>query len=369
MTDLQFTRTEAQRLSDAEREAILRDPGFGNHFTDHMISIVWTKDAGWHDAEVLPYGPIPMDPASSVLHYGQEIFEGLKAYRRPDGSVVTFRPDANARRLNDSARRLALPEIPEELFVAAIDALVSADAAWVPSGEDQSLYLRPFLIADESFLGVRAAERARFLIIASPAGPYFTGGVQPVSIWLSDEHSRAGRGGTGAAKCGGNYAASLLPQQVAAENGCQQVLFTDSATDDTIDELGGMNLFLVRSDGTLVTPRLNGNILDGITRRSLIQLARDRGHAVEEREVTVSEWREGVEQGTITEAFACGTAAVITPIRSLKGVGFEIDLGDRAPGRLTMSLREELTGIQFGAGEDRHGWLHVVVPATEGAAR
>ncbi|MBS3181477.1 branched-chain amino acid aminotransferase [Leucobacter manosquensis] len=369
MTDLQFTHTEAERLSDTERDAILRDPGFGNHFTDHMISIVWTKEAGWHDAEVVPYGPIPMDPASSVLHYGQEIFEGLKAYRRPDGSIVTFRPDANARRLNESARRLALPEIPEDLFVAAIQELVAADADWVPSGDDQSLYLRPFLIADESFLGVRAAERARFLIIASPAGPYFTGGVKPVSIWLSEEHSRAGRGGTGAAKCGGNYAASLLPQQVAAENGCQQVLFTDSSTDDTIDELGGMNLFLVRSDGTLVTPQLNGNILDGITRRSLIQLARDRGHAVEEREVTVSEWREGVSQGTITEAFACGTAAVITPIQRLKGTDLEIDFGSSAPGPLTMSLREELTGIQFGAGEDRHGWLHVMVPVGSEVAR
>ncbi|MFD5599992.1 branched-chain amino acid aminotransferase [Leucobacter sp. NPDC058333] len=369
MTDLTFTRTEGERLPAAEREEILQDPGFGNHFTDHMISIVWTKEAGWHDAEVLPYGPIPMDPASSVLHYGQEIFEGLKAYRRPDGSIATFRPEANARRLNESAHRLALPEIPEELFVAAVGKLVTVDADWVPSGADQSLYLRPFLIADESFLGVRAAERARFLIIASPAGPYFTGGVKPVSIWLSEDLARAGRGGTGAAKCGGNYAASLLPQQVAAENGCQQVLFTDSATEDTIDELGGMNLFLVRSDGTLVTPQLNGNILDGITRRSLIQLAKDRGHAVEEREVTVSEWREGVAQGTITEAFACGTAAVITPIRQLKGADFAIDFGDAAPGELTMSLREELTGIQFGVGEDRHNWLHVIVPAAEEIAR
>ncbi|WP_336661039.1 branched-chain amino acid aminotransferase [Leucobacter sp. USHLN153] len=365
MSDLQFTRTEAPRLSREEREAILNDPGFGSHFTDHMVSIVWTKGEGWHNAEVIPYGPIPMDPAASVLHYGQEIFEGLKAYRRPDGSIVTFRPEANAQRLNDSARRLALPEIPEELFIKAIHELVTIDADWVPSGADQSLYLRPFMIADESFLGVRAAERARFLIIASPAGPYFTGGVKPVSIWLSEDHARAGRGGTGAAKCGGNYAASLLPQQVAAENGCQQVLFTDSATDDTIDELGGMNLFLVRSDGTLVTPQLNGNILDGITRRSLIQLAKDRGHAVEQREVTVSEWREGVAQGTITEAFACGTAAVITPIRQLKSTDFTIDVGDAAPGELTMSLREELTGMQFGFVEDRHGWLDVIVPAAE----
>ncbi|QBE49879.1 branched-chain amino acid aminotransferase [Leucobacter triazinivorans] len=367
MTDLAFTRTAAERLPAAEREAILRDPGFGNHFTDHMISIVWTVDAGWHDAEVVPYGPIAMDPASSVLHYGQEIFEGLKAYRRPDGSIVTFRPEANARRLNESAHRLALPELPEELFVRAIRELVTVDADWVPNGQDQSLYLRPFMIADESFLGVRAAERARFLVIASPAGPYFAGGVRPVSIWLSEGLARAGRGGTGAAKCGGNYAASLLPQRIAAANDCQQVLFTDSATVDTIDELGGMNLFLVRADGTLLTPQLNGNILDGVTRRSLIQLARDRGHAVEERDLTVTEWRAGVADGSITEAFACGTAAVITPIRRLAGEGFEIDFGDGAPGALTMSLREELTGIQGGIREDRHGWLEVLVGAEAAA--
>lgn len=364
MTELHFTHTDADRLPDAERAAILENPGFGNHFTDHMVSITWTQGEGWHDAALLPYGPIPMDPASSVLHYGQEIFEGLKAYRRPDGSIVTFRPEANARRLNASARRLALPELPEEFFVAAIRELVTADADWVPSGEDQSLYLRPFMIADESFLGVRAAQRARFLVIASPAGAYFTGGVKPVSIWLSRDLARAGRGGTGAAKCGGNYASSLLPTRIAAEHGCAQVLFCDSATEDTIDELGGMNLFLVRADGTLVTPRTNGNILDGITRSSLIRLAEDRGHRVEERDVTVTEWREGVAAGTITEAFACGTAAVITPIQRLLGEDdFSIDFGAGAPGELTMSLREELTGIQFGLREDRFGWLTEIVAA------
>ncbi|QIM18293.1 branched-chain amino acid aminotransferase [Leucobacter coleopterorum] len=363
MTELTFTLTEAKRLPAAERDAILADPGFGNYFTDHMVSIVWTKQDGWHQAEVLPYGPIPMDPASSVLHYGQEIFEGMKAYRRSDGSIVAFRPDENAKRLNDSARRLALPEIPVGLFVEAVRELIAADADWVPSGADQSLYLRPFMIADENFLGVRAAERARFIVIASPAGPYFKGGVKPVSIWLSQEYSRAGRGGTGAAKCGGNYAASLLPQNEAAENGCQQVLFTDSGTEDTIDELGGMNLFLVRADGTLLTPRLNGNILAGITRKSLIQLAKDRGLAVEERDLTVSEWRAGVKDGSITEAFACGTAAVITPIGQLKSPDFSIDFGDAAPGPVTLSLREELTGIQFGTQADKHDWLKVMVEA------
>jgi len=363
MTELQFTHTEATRLPDAQRDEILSDPGFGNHFTDHMVSVVWTKADGWHNAEVVPYGPIPMDPASSVLHYAQEIFEGMKAYRHPDGSIAVFRPEQNARRLNESAKRLALPEVPVDLFVRAIHELVRVDADWVPSGSDQSLYLRPFMIADENFLGVRSAERARFMVIASPAGAYFSGGIKPVSIWLSQEFARAGHGGTGAAKCGGNYAASLRPQEEAAQNGCQQVLFTDSNTEDTIDELGGMNLFLVTSEGTLLTPKLNGNILDGITRKSLIQLARDRGHAVEEREITVSEWRAGVADGSIVEAFACGTAAVITPIGQLKAPDFVIDFGDRAPGELTMSLREELTGIQFGVREDRHHWLDVIVPA------
>jgi len=368
MTDLAFSVTPATPTSAAEREAIFANPGFGNYFTDHMVSIIWTAEEGWHDAQVLPYGPIPMDPASSVLHYGQEIFEGMKAYRRPDGSIAAFRPAENARRLNESARRLALPQIPEELFVRAVHELVRIDRDWVPSGEDQSLYLRPFMIADENFLGVRSARRARFMVIASPAGAYFSGGVKPVSIWLSQEYARAGHGGTGAAKCGGNYAASLLPQEEAAQNGCQQVLFTDSNTSDTIDELGGMNLFLVRADGTLLTPRLNGNILAGITRKSLIQLAQDRGHRVEERDITVSEWRAGVADGSIVEGFACGTAAVITPIGQLKAPDFVIDFGDAAPGELTMSLREELTGIQFGTAADRHNWLDIIVPAEEAAA-
>ena len=364
----EFSHQAAERLPAAEREAILANPGFGNAFTDHMVSIAWTREQGWHDPQVLPYGPIQMDPAASVLHYGQEIFEGIKAYRHPNGDIVTFRPEANARRLNESARRLALPELPEELFVQALEELVRVDADWVPSGEDQTLYIRPFMIADESFLGVRAAQRARFLVIASPAGAYFTGGVKPVSIWLSRDLARAGRGGTGAAKCGGNYASSLLPTRIAADHGCAQVLFCDSATEDTIDELGGMNLFLVKADGTLLTPRINGNILDGITRKSLIQLAKDRGHAVEERDVTVSEWQAGVADGSIVEAFACGTAAVITPIQRLIGENdFSIDFGEGAPGRLTMSLREELTGIQFGLREDRFGWLDEIQPATAAA--
>lgn len=364
MTQHTFSVTEAQRLDPAQRAQVLANPGFGNHFTDHMISIVWTVDEGWGTPEILPYGPISMDPSSSVLHYGQEIFEGLKAYRTDEGALQVFRVEANARRFNDSARRLALPELPVELFVQSVKELVTIDADWVPSGVDTSLYLRPFMFADESFLGIRATKRARFMVIASPAGSYFAGGVKPVQIWLSEQYSRAGQGGTGAAKFGGNYAASLLPQQEGAAQGCAQVLFLESGSNDVIDELGGMNLFLVRSDGNLITPALSGNILAGITRDSLIQLARDRGLNVEERQVTVSEWREGVANGSITEAFACGTAAVITPISALKTAdGRNIDFGDDAPGSLTMSLKDELTGIQTGHTRDPHMWVTRVVAA------
>lgn len=357
-----FAFTEADRLNAQERAQILENPGFGNYFTDHMASIVWTREEGWGQPEIIPYGPIPMDPAASVLHYAQEIFEGLKAYRNADGGVQLFRADANAKRFNESAKRLALPELPEDLFVQAVQELVRVDRDWIPTIPDSSLYIRPFMFADESFLGVRAAERARFLVIASPVGAYFTGGVKPVSIWLSEDFSRAGSGGTGAAKCGGNYAASLLPQQEAAANGCAQVLFLEAGSADTIDELGGMNLFLVKKDGTIVTPELTGNILPGITRDSLIKLARKRGHQVEERRVTVTEWRDGVADGTVTEAFACGTAAVITPIASLKTAsGNDINFGDNAPGELTMSLREELTGIQNGTVADPFDWVIKVV--------
>ncbi|MGO1661916.1 MAG: branched-chain amino acid aminotransferase [Canibacter sp.] len=360
----EFKITEAERKPVSDREAILANPGFGKGFTDHMVSVVWEQETGWQQPEILPYGPLLMDPASSVLHYGQEIFEGLKAYRRADGSIALFRPEQNAERLRQSARRMALPEVPVDLFVDSVTALVEIDKDWVPGGDDQTLYIRPFLIADESFLGVRSAQRVRFLIIASPSGAYFAGGLHPVSIWLSNTLSRAGSGGTGSAKCGGNYASSLLPQNIAAENGCDQVLFTDGADNDRIDELGGMNFFLVRNDNTLITPELNGNILPGITRASLIQLAKDRGLTVEERRVGVNEWISGVQDGSIIEAFACGTAAVITPIGSLHSEdGLLVDYGERAPGELTMSLRNELTGIQYGDRTDPHEWVTVAVPA------
>jgi branched-chain amino acid aminotransferase len=354
--EFELTPSETAR-SRAARETILSDPGFGKHFTDHMVTIDWTVEEGWHSARVTPYGPLQLDPASSVLHYGQEIFEGMKAYRHADGSIWTFRPEKNAERLQRSARRLALPELPVADFIESIKQMVAVDGDWVPDAPETSLYLRPFMIANESFLGVRAAHKVGYYVIASPAGAYFTDGVAPVSIWLSTEYSRAGRGGTGAAKCGGNYAASLLPQQEAYDNGCAQVLFLDGETGTHIDELGGMNVFFVHGSDTLVTPRLTGTILEGVTRDSIMQLARDRGMTVVERDITVDEWRDGVASGEITEVFACGTAAVVTPIAQLKGKGFTIGDANAPAGAITLALRQELTDIQYGRLPDRHGWL------------
>ena len=351
------TIRSASPRTQAERDAILANPGFGKFFTDHMVSIDWTVDRGWYDAEVKPYGPLMLDPAASVLHYAQEIFEGLKAYRHADGSVWTFRPQANAQRLQRSARRLALPELPVDAFVESIKQLVAIDAAWVPSAPESSLYLRPFMIANESFLGVRSAQKAAYYVIASPVGAYFAKGVAPVSIWLSADYSRAAKGGTGAAKCGGNYASSLLPQQEAYANDCPQVLFLDSVEGKYLEELGGMNVFLVKKDGTLLTPDLSGSILEGVTRASIIQLAKDRGHKVEERKIAVDEWIKGIASGEIVEAFACGTAAVITPIACLKGRDFVAGDPNAPAGKLTMSLRQELTDIQNGRLPDRHGWM------------
>ncbi|KQP01458.1 branched-chain amino acid aminotransferase [Leifsonia sp. Leaf264] len=341
-------------VSVEEREAILADPGFGNHFTDHMVDVCWSEKGGWHRPRVSPYGPIQLDPAAAVLHYAQEIFEGLKAYRHADGSVWTFRPYENAARMQRSAHRLALPELPSEHFIASLKQLVAVDADWVPTAPETSLYLRPFMFAKEAFLGVRPAKKVAYYLIASPAGAYFSGGVQPVNIWLSTDYARASKGGTGAAKTGGNYASSLLPQAEAYEHGCQQVLFLDEGR--YLEELGGMNIVLVRKDGTLITPE-SESILEGITRDSVLRLAADRGHLIEQRKVTLDEWREGAASGDIVGAFACGTAAVIVPIGRLLSEDFEIVHNGPQAEELALSLREELTGIQYGRVEDRHGWL------------
>ena len=366
MTSKQFAATvekNSAATSDAEREAILADPGFGRFFTDHMFLTEWTPESGWADARVVPYGPLSLDPATAVLHYSQEIFEGLKAYAHADGSVWLFRPDANGERMQRSAHRLALPELPLDWFLGSIDALIKADRAWVPSGDEKSLYLRPFMFASEAFLGVRPSQHVTYSVIASPAGAYFAGGVKAVSIWLSTNYSRAGAGGTGAAKTGGNYASSLLPQQEAAEKGCAQVAFLDSVEQKWVEELGGMNLYFVHSDGSIVTPSLSGSILEGVPRDSILTLARDLGHEVIERRVSIDEWREGTTDGTITEVFACGTAAVVTPIGSLKWDGGEAVAGDGEAGKVTSDIRAALVDIQYGRAADRHGWMRCVLPA------
>ena len=344
--------------SAEQRAAILAgELGFGRHFTDHMVAIQWDKANGWHDARVHAYGPLALDPAASVLHYGQEIFEGIKAYRHADGSIWTFRPYANGARLQRSAARLTLPQLPVAEFTESLRQLIAVDHAWVPSAAESSLYFRPFMIATEAFLGMRAAQAAAYYVIASPAGAYFAKGVAPVSIWLSEDYARAAKGGTGAAKCGGNYAASLLPQMEAQALGCSQVLFLDPVEGKYLEELGGMNVFLVYRDGRIVTPALSGSILEGITRESILQLARDRGLQVEERKVSVDEWKDGVVSGEISEVFACGTAAVITPIGQLKGKDFAVGDIDAPAGEVTMAIRKELTDIQYGRVPDRHGWL------------
>jgi branched-chain amino acid aminotransferase len=337
----------------------LTDLGFGRVFTEHMVTTRWTPADGWAPLAAGARRPLQLDPAALVLQYGQSVFEGLKAYRQPDGSVAVFRPEVNGARFQRSARRLALPELSVSDFVASIDMLIEVDSAWVPSGAEQSLYLRPFMLGVEPFLGVRPSLEVQYILIASPVDRYFASGVHPVSIWLAEDYVRAAPGGTGAAKCAVNYAASLVAQQVAAAEGCEQVLFLDSVERRWLEELGGMNVVLVAADGTLITPELSGTILEGVTRDSIITLARERGRTVEERRVTFDEWREGVVSGRIAEAFACGTAAVITPIGRVRWRGGEIVMGDgHTIGPTATELRQALVDIQYGRAPDRHGWMH-----------
>ncbi len=351
----------ANAATDAERESILAEPGFGKYFTDHMVSIDYAEGRGWHNARVIPYGPIELDPSAIVLHYAQEVFEGLKAYRWADGSIVSFRAEANAARLRASARRLAIPELPESLFIESLCQLIAVDKDWVPrAGGEEALYFRPFIFATESGLGVRPAKQYRYLVIASPAGAYFKGGISPVTVWVSTEYVRASPGGTGAAKFGGNYAASLLAQAEAAENGCDQVVWLDAVERRFVEEMGGMNIFFVLGSGghaRLVTPELSGSLLPGITRDSLLQLAIDAGFAVEERKFDIDEWQKKAAAGEITEVFACGTAAVITPISRVKYGETEFTIAEGQPGEVTMALRDTLTGIQRGTFADTHGWM------------
>lgn len=351
------------RVSAEDRSRALANPGFGRIFTEHMVAIDWDAERGWHDATLRPYGPLSLDPGTTFLHYAQGIFEGLKAFRQADGGVAVFRPDAHAARFRRSARRLVLPELPEETFLESIDLLIQHDHEWTPGAPEQSLYLRPFMFASDVGLGVHAGRTVKFLLIASPSGSYFPRGVKPVSVWLSEDYTRAAPGGTGAAKFGGNYAGGLIAQAEAERNGCDNVVWLDAAEHAWVEEMGGMNLCFVSGSGPsakLVTPALTGTLLAGITRDSLLTLARDLGYGVEERRVGVEEWRRGCADGTLTEAFACGTAAVITPIGTVRSKGGEWTVGGGAPGAVSMRLRQALVDIQRGAAPDPHGWRHRV---------
>jgi len=348
---------EATFLGDDVIAHVNSDPGFGEYFTDHMALADWHQSSGWANDRLVPYAPFTVDPADAVFHYAQEIFEGLKAYKHADGSIWLFRPRNNAIRFKNSARRLALPELPEEDFLASVTNLVKLDARWVPGGDEQSLYLRPFMIANENFLGVRSAKSVLYCCVASPVGAYFKSGVAPVDIWVSQQ-SRVAPGGTGAAKCGGNYAASLLAGDVAYEKGCSQVLFTDAATHTNIEELGGMNFFMVTRDKQLVTPPLDGNVLAGVTRDSLLALAPGQGLTAVERPIRLAEVIDGLADGTVTEVFACGTAAVITPIGSLQDEnGVHKTPDDHS---VTLGLRQQLCDIQWGRADDPYQWMQKV---------
>ncbi|MDQ2815732.1 MAG: branched-chain amino acid aminotransferase [Actinomycetota bacterium] len=362
-------RPSGHLVPGAEREAMLVSPGFGQIFTDHMITVRWSAGQGWHDARLEPYGPFTLDPATSVLHYSQEFFEGLKAYRQDNGSIALFRPDANAARFNTSARRMAMPELPEDTFIRALELLVSADREWVPSGAGNSLYLRPFMIATQRGLGVNhPSNQYLFCVIASPAASYFSGGVKPVTVWLSQDYTRAAPGGTGGVKTGGNYAATFVAQQQAVDRGCDQVVWLDAAEHRWVEEMGGMNLFFVRADTAsdpggaprISTPPLTGTLLPGITRDSLLKLAPDLGIKAAEEPISIEQWQADCAAGELTEVFACGTAAVITPVGRVKGTSAEWVVADGEPGPVTMRLREELIAIQYGRAADPFNWVHQV---------
>jgi branched-chain amino acid aminotransferase len=348
-------RPAASPISEKDRAARLVDPGFGRVFSEHMSIVRYSQAKGWHDARVESRTNFPLDPALAVLHYAQEIFEGLKAYTRDDGGVNLFRPDANAKRFMSSADRMAMAKLPESVFIEAVEQLVRIDRAWIPGGEG-SLYLRPFMIASEVFLGVKPSSEYIFAVIASPVGSYFKGGPAPVSIWVSENYTRAAIGGTGAVKCGGNYAASLRAQAEAIEHGCDQVVFLDAVERKNIEELGGMNIFFAFDDGSLLTPPL-GTILPGITRDSIIQLSRDAGTRVREEVYTIDQWRKDAASGRLKEAFACGTAAVISPIGKVCSTSGDFTISGGAAGPVAMGLRKQLVDIQYGRAPDPHNWI------------
>ena len=357
-----ITNKSSNPVSDKDRAEKLAAPGFGKYYTDHMVICDWSEAEGWSEPELVPYGPLILDPATAVFHYGQEIFEGMKAYRQPDGGISLFRPEANARRFAKSAERLALPQMPEELFLETVQTLVKQDINWVPKNVGESLYIRPFMIATEVGLGVRPSNHATYLVIATPVSAYFNPN-KAVTVWISTEYVRAAQGGTGEAKCGGNYAASLVAQKAAAKEGCDQVVWIDAKERKWIEEMGGMNLYFVKgkgADATVITPKLTGTLLPGITRDSILSVAKDLGYKTEEVMLSIDDWREGVTSGEISEIFACGTAAVVSPVGQAKSAMGTWVTGDGQPGPITMQIRNHLLAIQHGTTEDKHGWVQKV---------
>jgi branched-chain amino acid aminotransferase len=338
---------------------------FGEQFTGSMATLTWTAGEGWHGhPRVVPFADLPLSPAMSGLHYGQVVFEGLKAYRRADGGAAVFRPDAHARRFQRSARRLAMPELPENLFLEAVDAFVRADGDALPTHSPElSLYLRPVLFASEASLALRPAKEFVFLLMGFVTGTFFGERKNPVSVFVNRESSRAGRGGTGSAKCAGNYAAAFVAQRAAADAGCDQVVWLDPVEKRWVEELGGMNLFFVRGSGdgaTVVTPSLSDTLLPGITRDSLLTLARERGYAVAEEPVSVDQWLSECRAGRITETFACGTAALVTPVGRVRDGDREWLIGGNGQGPVTTELKEAISAVHQGRAVDRHGWMRSV---------
>ena len=329
--------------------------GFGKYFTDHMFMMDWTEGQGWHDARIVPFAPIAIHPASTVLHYGSEIFEGLKAYRRADGQVQLFRPIENIRRMNNSALRMCLPEIPEDMALEALTEFVKTEQEWTPSAPGTSLYLRPFMFGNDESLGVHAVHNATYVIIASPVGSYYKEGINPVKIMIETEDVRAVRGGTGEAKCGGNYAASNRAGKRAEEKGYSQVLWLDGVHRKYIEEVGAMNV-MFKIAGEIVTPALSGSILPGITRKSIIEVLKGKGYTVSERLLSIDELKEAMAGGTLEEAWGCGTAAVVSPIGELSYEGVQYPVNGGQIGEVTQMLYDTLTGIQWGKIEDTYGW-------------
>ena len=351
MLDIKITRTTTPK----ERPAKGQKLGFGKIFTDHMFVMNYTEGQGWHDARVVPFQNISLSPAAMVYHYGQEMFEGLKAYKGADGEVYLFRPDMNAKRTNASNERLVIPELPEEDFVQAVKAVVDVDRDWVPTEPGTSLYIRPFFIATDEFLGVAPSKTYLFMIILSPSGAYYESGLVPVGIWIEDEYVRAVLGGMGFAKTGVNYAASLIAQQKAHDAGYSQVLWLDGVERKYIEEVGAMNIFF-KINGTVITPMLNGSILPGITRNSVLELCRSWGYPVEERKISADELIEAQKNGTLEECWGTGTAAVISPVGKLRYVDEVMTINGGSIGELSQKLYDTITGIQTGKLPDERGW-------------